>query len=111
MPCGLSQSYGPKDWPKREGSYLICLNPNLVLFFVKQKPLCLLEQPHSLLGCENIVDAGRTVAWSVILAQATRSRLGETFKEPTPVRARALAQAEGLSFEQGAISLRRETLA
>ena len=25
-------------------------NPNLVLYFVKQKPLCFLEQSHSLLG-------------------------------------------------------------
>jgi len=50
------------------------------------------------------------VAWSVILTQATWSRLGETCREPTPDRGRALAQAEGLSFERGAISLRRETL-
>jgi len=39
-------------------------------------------------GCEIITDAGGTVAWSVVLAQV-----------------------EGLSFERGAISLRRETLA
>jgi len=47
----------------------------------------------------------------VILAQAARSRLRETCREQNPARARALAQAEGLSFERGAISLRRETLA
>jgi len=47
----------------------------------------------------------------VILAQATRSRLGETCREQTLARARALAQAEGLSFERGTISLRREMLA
>jgi len=64
----------------------------------------------NIIGCENIADAGWTVAWSVILTQATWSRLGETCREPTPDRGRALAQAEGLSFERGAISLRRETL-
>jgi len=51
------------------------------------------------------------MAWSVNPAQATWSRLGETCREPTPARTRALAQAEGLSFERGVISLRRETLA
>jgi len=60
---------------------------------------------------ENIADAGWTVAWPVILAQAARSRLGETCREQTPAPARALAKAEGLNFERGAISLRRETLA
>jgi len=60
---------------------------------------------------ENIADIGWTVAWPVILAQAARSPLGETCREQTPTRARALAQAEGLSFERGVISLRRETLA
>ncbi|QCD86519.1 hypothetical protein DEO72_LG3g1042 [Vigna unguiculata] len=40
------------------------------------------------------------VAKPVILAQATRSRLGETCREQTLARARALAQADGLSFER-----------
>jgi len=60
---------------------------------------------------ENIADAGWTVAWPVILAQAAWSRLGGTCRQQTPAHARALAQAEGLSFQRGAISLRRETLA
>ncbi|QCD95517.1 hypothetical protein DEO72_LG6g210 [Vigna unguiculata] len=35
----------------------------------------------------------------------------ETCREPTSARTRALTQVEGLSFERGVISLRRETLA
>jgi len=60
---------------------------------------------------DNIADAGWTVAWPVILAQAARSRLGETCREQTPARARALVQTKGISFERGAISLKRKTLA
>jgi len=51
------------------------------------------------------------VARPVILAQATRSRLGETCREQTLARTRALAQVKGLSFERGTILLRREMLA
>ena len=47
---GRPNPMGLRAGPKREGSDLICPNTNFVLFFVKQKPLRLLEQPHSLLG-------------------------------------------------------------
>jgi len=61
--------------------------------------------------CEYVVATGKTVARPIVLIQATLSCLGETCKKQTLARARALAQAEGLSFERGAILLRREMLA
>ena len=58
------------------------------------------EMVGNIIRCECIVDAGWTVAWSVNLAQATWSRLGETCREPTPARTRALARRRVLVLSE-----------
>jgi len=58
----------------------------------------------------NMTVTGKTMARFVALAQARPTRLGETCRSRPGWHTRTLAQAECSCFEQGTVSLRRETL-